>query len=129
MWFGIPYLFQYRFSPACIRQPSQGGGISPIIEGRTQVKQWLVNYANSIYFRSEVTPDYGNPVDKAFTAKVIAEQDDAPGQIHSETGQHRFRVQAKNDRVSIDILNDLPFPAWLVSATWEGEYTSRSRRV
>ena len=127
--FGRRYVMRYRFSPLVIRENTAGGSPSAVTSGRVQVRQMLLNYANTGYFRVEVTPLGGQTFSYVFSGRILGSAQNVVGSAAIETGSFKFPVVAKNDQVTVDLVNDSFLPCSFTSAEWEAMFTTRARRV
>lgn len=126
---GAPYTTSYKFSTLTIKQESGAGEAKSIIDGRLQLRKMVLQYANSGYFRVQVTPVKREPYIYPFTAKTLGIFRQKIGRVNIESGTFQFPIMSKNDQVTIEIINDNWLPFSILSAEWEGLYTTRSRRL
>ena len=126
---GKPYEFRYRFSPFVIKEEAVGGGQMTVGEGRIQLRRVSLLYDKSGYFRVEVTPYRRDTYRYTFSGRVLGSGNNRVGRVSIEQGTFRFPVSAKNDQVTIEILNDTFLPCCFLSAEWEAFYSIRSRRL
>ncbi|WP_142850680.1 hypothetical protein [Telmatospirillum sp. J64-1] len=126
---GRLYRFFYRFSPLLLREEAPGGGQVATTEGRLQITFMNLNFAESGFFRVEVTPHRRPPHGRAMTGRVLGSANGILGELGLETGAFRFPVIANNLAVTIDIINDTHLPCRFLNAEWEGKYTVRSKRM
>lgn len=127
-WVGFSYEMRFRFSPMMLREAHPLGGYSGVTSGRLQLRYMSVAYADCHSFSVEVTPVYRDTQTNTFVARQIG-SGGIIGQINLATGSFRFPVNAKNDEVTVEVVNDSPFPSRFISAEWEGTYHNRARRV
>jgi len=128
-FFGVSYTFRYRFSTFVVREEAAGGGgLQPIGEGRVQIRRVTVTYNNSGYFRSEVTPKARDTYKYIFSGRVIGSEQNKLNAVPIEQGIFRFPVAAKNDGVTIELVNDTYLPCSFLSAEWEAFFVLRSKR-
>lgn len=129
VFIGIPYEMRYRFSTQVIKEEALGGGQAVVGAGRLQVRFWTVIFAETGYFRAEVTPLYRPTQKYEFTGRVLGSGANVIGEMPLENGQHKFPVMSKNDQVQVDLVNDSFLPCKFLSAEWEALYTIRSKRL
>lgn len=123
---GRKYTFRYKFSPITLKVQA-GNAQKADTTGRLQVRNMQVNYADTGYFKANVTP-VGRPTyEYVFSGKTLGLTSATIGTPNLETGLFRFAVLAKNTEVDIEINSDAPLPVSLLSADWEGMYVKRSR--
>ncbi|WP_018868277.1 MULTISPECIES: hypothetical protein [unclassified Thioalkalivibrio] len=125
---GKPYEFRYRFSHLTIKEEAPGGGQMTIGEGRLQIRKMNLLFNRTGYFRAEVTP-FNRDTYTYVMSRVLGSANNMVNTISVEEGNFTFPVASKNDKVTIEIVNDTYLPSWLLSAEWEAYYTIRSRRI
>ena len=118
----------YTFSDLVMRERSSSGGENIIAEGRVQVRYLTVNYADTSYFRLEVTPDYRDTSTHSFTGRLLGSGGNLIGSIPLEEGEFRVPIYSKADQVTIEFKNDSPLPCALMSAEFEVSANARSAR-
>ena len=127
VWFGFGYTSTFTFSQIHLKEESNGVQV-PVEAGKLTIKRLDILYNESFYFRAEVTPT--GKATKTFTMSpyVLGSSTDLED-VTSRTGKFSFPVGARNDQVTISIINDTVVPHRLQSAEWTGTYTILSRRV
>jgi hypothetical protein len=123
---GVPYEFVYKFSTQHVKE-NQGN--QSVLSGRLQLRTMRVNYENSGYFKVQVTPDFRTTNEYEVTGVVLNQSNSTLEDVIISDGTFRFPVQAKNDRVSIQIVSDSYLPCSFQSAEWEGFYTIHTQRI
>ena len=127
---GRSYTFQYRLSTFTTREPvPMTYTTQAVTEGRLQIRNVLINYANSGYFRVVVTPFDRSPSTYSLTGQQLGVSSTIIGSEGLKTGVFKFPVQCQNIYASIDIINDSHLPCFIQSAGWEGFFVLRSRRM
>lgn len=127
---GLRYAFRYRFSTLVVREQSQGGGgLQPIGDGRVQLRKMTMTYSGTGYFRVQVTPKYRDPYSYVFSGRVVGSAQNKIGKVSIEEGVFPFPVAAKNDQVTIEVINDTHLPCAFLSAEWEAFFSIRSKRL
>lgn len=125
---GISYEFRYRFSTFITREPvPMTYSMQAVTAGRLQIRNALVNYANTGYLRAEVTPQARDM--STYIAPIIKTGQILAGGIPLGTGTFTFPVTCQNTYAQIDLVNDSYLPCFLESAGWEGFFILRSRRI
>ncbi|WP_448955723.1 phage nozzle protein [Labrys neptuniae] len=125
---GRSYTMRYRFSTLMVREDA-GGGKQPVGAGRLQVKRVGLTFNNAGYFTVEVTPAYRDTYRYVYSGRVLGAGQNVLGKIALDEGTYRFPVGAKNEEVTIDIVNDSHLPCAFLSAEWEGYFQMRSARI
>lgn len=128
---GYKYNRLYRFSEQYLRP--QTGDVSSITTGRLQYRNWTINYGLSGTFNVDVVAvddaPYETTAGSVMSSAVVGINTFGVGSASLAEGQIRTGVHAKSDRVRIQITSDSHLPFTIVSAAWEGRYTTRSYRV
>lgn len=127
--FGRKYTLSYALSTITIKQAQAGGGQKSDTEGRLQLRKIAFNYANSGYFRIEVTPSGRETYSYVFSGKVLGATSATIGRYNISNGRFIAPVVSRNIGTSIVIKNDSPLPSSFLSADWEGLYVKRSQSV
>lgn len=126
---GRPYEFRYRFSTFVIKEESVGGGEMTVGEGRIQLRKMSVLYADTSFFRAEVTPFRRDTYVYTFSGRVVGSGRNLVGRVSTETGKYQFPLMTNNNEIVVELVNDTFLPCFFLSAEWEGFYTIRSRRL
>ncbi|HCL3314572.1 TPA: hypothetical protein N2A14_002580 [Pseudomonas aeruginosa] len=129
LFIGKVYELRYRFSTLVIKEEAAGGGMSTVGEGRIQLRKLSLLYNKSGYFRVEVTPFRRDTYRYTFSGRVVGSGKNLIGQVSIEQGKFSLPIMAKNDNVTIEIVNDTFLPCYFLSAEWEAYYTIRSQRL
>jgi hypothetical protein len=117
LWFGVPFSQLIRLSHPYPRNPKDGTADT---KGRFQLRRLSLRYEDTGYFRIEVTPDLRSTTTKVFNATTLG-GDPELGSVPIDSGQFSVYVQSRNDRCTVDIVNDSHLPSRFVSAVWDGE--------
>lgn len=128
---GVSYTMTYTVSRPQLRVPSSSGrGQTMVAQGRFQIRNGVLVYNDSRYFRVEVTPSNRDTYKYVYNGRTIGTGTAVLGsQTDSiQDGTFKFPVYSKNDQVAISIFNDSPFPSSLVSMEFEAIYAVRNRR-
>lgn len=129
--FGRKYIFSYGVSTITYKLSSGGGGGGQRsdTEGRLQVRKLAFNYADSGYFRVEVTPK-GRPTGSyVYSGKTTGNSSATIGHPSISSGRMIVPILCRNTDAVINVINDSPVPSSLISADWEGFYVKRSSAV
>lgn len=127
--FGYPYESRYRFSPFYQRKPSASGGSTAMVDGRLQVHHLSVTYSRSAYFRVEVQTE-NRPLQKyEMNSVTIGAPTSVIGSTVLSGGRFSSPIMSRNDRVTIDIVNDTWLPSNILSASWRGIWNQKARQV
>lgn len=127
--FGQAYTFKYQLSPISMRTQSATGGQKSDTEGRLQIRKVSFNYADSGFFKVQVTPQGRDTNTYTYSGKVLGQMAGTIGSYNVSTGKFLVPVISRNTTVNISLTNDSPLPCSFLSADWEGMYVKRSRQV
>ena len=126
---GTQYSFRYRFSTLVVREEAAGGGQTAIGQGRLQLRRMTVQFSRTGYFRAEVTPSSRDTYRYVYSGRVVGSGQNIIGQTSLETGKFDFPIMARNENVTIELVNDKPLPCSFLTGEWEAFYLLRSRRA
>jgi len=130
---GETYDMTYEFSEPNLKEQTATGGRVSIAGGRLQIKHWLLRYQDSGAFEVVVGSRLPNVsyTDQTFefTGRVVGSGQNIIGGNTLTSGDFKFPVLGKSDRVKITIQSDSHLPCQFLSAEWEGNLHLRSRRV
>jgi hypothetical protein len=125
---GRKYIFRYKLSPITIKV-QQGNAQKSDTVGRLQLRTLQVNYADTGYFRTTVTPTGRSTYEYIFSGKTLGLESATIGASNLSTGIFKFPVLAQNTQVDVEFNSDAPLPVSLLSIDWEGMYVTRSKAV
>lgn len=122
---GTPYAFLYEFSTLYLRMDTANGS-KAIKDGRLQIRNIEISYANSGYFEVLSTPLYRDQTRAVFTGVTIGTPTAIVGNIPISSGLFRVPIQCQNTQATIKIYSNSYLPCKFLGAVWEGYYTRRS---
>jgi|TARA_R110001606_G_scaffold9013_2_gene39356 hypothetical protein len=127
---GERYTMTYEFSEPTLKEPTASGGRVAITGGRLQIKHWLLRYQDSGGFTVKVQhKNSSTSQDYVFTGRIIGGGANLLGSTALDSGDFRFPVMSKAERIRVIIESDSHLPCQFLSAEWEGNMHLRSRRV
>ncbi len=127
---GERYTMKYEFSEPTLKEATATGGRVSIAGGRLQIKHWLLRYQDSGDFKVETeVKGSSNTQSFNFTGRIIGGGANLIGTTTLTSGDFKFPVMSKADRVKVTIESDSHLPCQFLSAEWEGNMHLRSRRV
>lgn len=133
MYVGERYKMTYEFSEPTLKEPTPNGGRIAIAGGRLQIKHWLLRYQDTGDFDIKVQPKLAGFSDGntySYTGRAIGGGGASIlGTTSLASGDFRFPVMSKADRIKISIESTSHLPCQFLSAEWEGNMHLRSRRV
>lgn len=98
-----------------------------IVGGRLQVLDFTMCYADSAYFKVEVTPLNRSTYTYTLSGR-LGTHELTVGAVTFYTGSFRFPVLSKNDQVRIVFKNDSFLPSTWVNGEWTGMFVLLSQR-
>lgn len=127
---GKRYRFKYRFSQFSVKEKNATTGAEKTLTGeRLQVGMCKLILNRTGYFQVVVAAKDGFTATYVYTPNVIGTSDATVGLLTLGSGDFKFPVRSKSDRVTIDIISDSFLPLRIQSAEWEGQFYARSQRV
>lgn len=130
MWFGTPYERRYRFSRFFLKQQLPGGGTRTVQNGRLQLRAMSLAYDKAAYFRVEVTLEgHAAPYVYTVTGRKLGDATNVLGTVPLLSGKKTIPLMARNDRVTVDIVNDSWMPSSFISVEWAGTHTEKAREL
>lgn len=130
-YMGERYEMTYEFSEPTLKEGTSGGGRVSISNGRLQIKHWILRYQDSGDFNVEVANKVtaSNTQTFKFTGRLVGGGQNVLGSTILVSGNFRFPVMNKADRVKVTIKSNSHLPCQFLSAEWEGNMHLRSRRT
>ena len=130
-YIGEPYTLEYTFSKPYLRRNTGQGGRGVLVGGRHQLTRGNLEFTNAKAFSVSVTHQPQNvSVNSNFTFSGV-ELGYASAIIGADTlseGSFPFGIMGRNDRVSILVSNDTPYPSDFLSLDYEGRIYARGNR-
>ena len=129
-YIGERYTMTYEFSEPTLKEPTSSGGRVSIAGGRLQIKHWLLRYQDSGAFTVKTQLRGSSTAESyVFSGRVIGGGANVLGTTTLDSGDFRFPIGAKADRIRVTIESDSHLPCQFLSAEWEGNMHLRTRRV
>lgn len=135
VYLGENYMMTYEFTEPTLKEPTAQGGRVAVSGGRLQIKHWLLRYQDTGDFTVKVEPRFrpliafGLSSEYDYTGRTIGGGSNVLGSTTLASGDFRFPVMSKADRVRITIESNSHLPCQFLSAEWEGNLHLRSKRV
>lgn len=123
VYFGRPYTMLYRLSEIYFKDQNN----SAVTHYQLQLKNLELIYAQSGYFRVEITPERRDTYKYIFSGKAVGIS--SLGELALLDGKFRTPVYSSTRNLKIDIINDTYLPCKLQSAEWEALMSTLSRRI
>ena len=120
MFIGEQYEFAYTFSKQYLRRENNVA----VTEGRTQIRNFNVNYNDTGYFTVEVTPENTSTSTYTFTGAIVGNAQ--IGAVNLNDGTYKFAVASENEKLSVVLKNNTFLPSQFTSAEWEGIFFKRA---
>lgn len=127
-WVGEKYTMSYTFSKPLFK-PTSGNQRSFVAQGRHQLRYAQLTFNETVSFNVTVTPEFGDSYSYRYTGKILNSGSATLGAFELNDGEFRFPVFSQSDSVTITVDNDSPLPCNLLTAEFEANYSTRSRRM
>lgn len=125
---GTPYTSRITFSTIVLGQ-DKGKGRSPLLDGTLHLRSVLIGHAQTGYYAVDITPRNGPTYTDEFFSRRISDSSAILGSLVFEDGTFRVRPLGKADQIEISIHSDSHLPFAILGFSWEGNYSTRSRKV
>jgi type II secretory pathway pseudopilin PulG len=128
IWFGTPYTMTYTFSKPVIRQRTESGGLAATALGRYQVQSCNLLFDDTYTFDAAVVTGGRGSYSYTHLTSATDIGVTVQGDIPLSSDVMRIPIHSKADSFSLTITQDSVFPVKLLSAEYESQYNTRSRR-
>ena len=111
-----------------VRNQTSNGGMK-VKEGILMLRDINLCYTDTGYFRVIVSPKYETNLASTFefTGKIMGMKSATFGLIEVSDGTFLLPVIAKNDEVTIEVINDSYIPSCFLSLEWLGDFNIRGQ--
>ena len=123
---GLIYLFRITLSTLYVKREADRG-VQSLLEGRLQLRQLWLNYANSGCFVVKVNISDKDSYEYVNTERILGTSSSVLGSMVFPTGKFTVPIQSVNTNCSISVESDNPTPLSLIGAGWIGNYVRRTR--
>lgn len=124
---GLIYKFKITLSTLYVKHETDRG-TQALLEGRLQLRQLWINYADSGYFVVKVDVADKDSYEYANTGRTIGTTNSTLDKIIFSTGKFTVPIQSLNTNCKISVESDAPAPVALIGAGWIGKYVRRTRQ-
>lgn len=124
---GLIYKFRIALSTIYVKSESERG-TQALLEGRLQLRQLWINYADSGYFVVKVDVLDKDTYEYINTGRTLGTTDSTLGKLMFSTGKFTVPIQSLNTNCKISIESDAPAPVALIGAGWIGNYVRRTKQ-
>lgn len=109
------------------RQQTQNG--TKVVEGTLMLRDINLCYADTGYFKIKVIPEYSTNITSEFefTGKIVGMKSSTVGELNVSSGTFLLPVIARNEEVSIQVVNDSYLPSCFLSLEWLGDFIVRGQ--
>lgn len=123
---GNCYTSQWEMPLIFLRQQTSTGGLK-VREGILMLRDINLSFSETGYFRVTVTPKYNTNITSSFefTGKNVGMKSATLGEINVSDGTFIIPIIAKNDEITIEIINDGYMPCCFLSLEWLGDFVVR----
>lgn len=124
--FGKTYNSLWKLGTIFKRQQTQTG-TSQVTEGLLMLKDISISYTDSCYFKVRVIPHFTSQItsEYEYTGVITGTDSALLGKRQCYSGVFMIPVQAKNDEIDIEIINDSYLPSNFLSLEWLGDLCIR----
>lgn len=119
---GYRYALRYRFSQQFPKD--RDGGV--LQSARLQLRNIIVSLRNAAYMRAEVTASTRTTTQPLWVSPKVGGPGTLIGAPSIIDGKFRFSVMSRADRVTVDLVNDSPYPSTIDSAEVTGTLTRQA---
>lgn len=124
---GTPYTMKYQFTEITMKRRNANSESVEHIMGRHQLRYGEVSFADSGYFKVQVTPTNKTSSVYTYTGKQLGTSTARLGGSEPiASGTFRFPVFSKSAEVKIELINDSPFPSKFISTSFEALFQPRA---
>ena len=124
---GLMYNFRIALSTIYVKTEGERG-VQALLEGRLQLRQLWLNYANSGYFKVKVEVFDKDTYEYTHTGRNLGTSNSILGKLMFSTGKFTVPIQSLNTNCKIIVESDAPAPLALIGAGWTGNYVRRTRQ-
>jgi hypothetical protein len=124
---GLIYTFRMVLSTLYVKAATDSG-VEAMLEGRLQIKQLWINYANSSYFTVKVDVLDKDTYEYVNTGRILGTASSTLDKLMFSTGKFTVPVQSLNTNCRITVETDAPAPVAFIGAGWIGNYVRRTKR-
>lgn len=124
---GLIYKFRIALSTIYVKSESERG-TQALLEGRLQLRQLWINYADSGYFVVRVDVLDKDTYEYINTGRTLGTTDSTLGKLMFSTGKFTVPIQSLNTNCKISVESDAPAPVALIGAGWIGNYVRRTKQ-
>lgn len=124
---GLIYKFRIALSPLYVKSETERG-TQALLEGRLQLRQLWINYADSGYFVVKVDVFDKDTYEYINTGRTLGTTDSTLGKLMFSTGKFTVPIQSINTNCKISVESDAPAPVALIGAGWIGNYVRRTKQ-
>lgn len=124
---GLIYKFRIALSTIYVKSESERG-TQALLEGRLQLRQLWINYADSGYFVVKVDVLDKDTYEYINTGRTLGTTDSTLGKLMFSTGKFTVPIQSLNTNCKISVESDAPAPVALIGAGWSGNYVRRTKQ-
>lgn len=124
---GLIYTFRMILSTLYVKSVTDSG-VEAMLEGRLQLRQLWINYANSSYFVVKVDVSDKDSYEYVNTGRILGTASSSLDKMMFSTGKFTVPVQSLNTNCRITVETDAPAPVAFIGAGWIGNYVRRTRK-
>lgn len=122
---GEQYSMRILLSKIYARDPDG----NPLRSGRLTLKKLILDLDKTAYLKVRVTAGARAPYEYVFEGGFADDPQSEYDKMLLYSGTWDVPIKANNEAVTIEIINDSPFPSGWLGFTWEGELNLRAGRA
>lgn len=123
--FGRKYLSRYQPTSPFVRD---AGGVK-IGSGTLIIKQYVVHFDDTGYFKAIITDDYGYSAEVEYNGRVLGAPTNLLGKPAVTDGSFRIPYKKNADKSLLEIQSDSHLPFSLLELEWLGQWKKKGRRI
>ena len=97
--------------------------------GKLIIKQYVVHFADTGYFKSIITDDYGYSAEVLYTGRVLGDPENVVGEPSVSDGSFLTPYKKNADNSTLEIQSDSHLPASFLEMEWVGQYKKKGKRI
>lgn len=119
--------FTSRYIPTSPFVRDQNG--VKIGSGKLVIKQYVVHFDDTGYFKAIVTDEYGYSAEVEYNGRVLGSPDNVIGEPSIVDGSHAIPYKKNADNSTLEIQSDSHLPLSMLEMEWIGQWRKKGRRI
>lgn len=97
--------------------------------GKLIIKQYVVHFDNTGYFKAIITDDYGYSAEVEYNGRVLGSPTNIIGQAAVGDGSFAIPYKKNAENSALEITSDSHLPMSLLEMEWIGQWKKKGRRI